>query len=212
MITATIAPALRQSLDPSPDSATYPEKVSFGQQPKTDELIEAFAQKVERQIVTPLLEGDDLEEGWSGFLDIYGALGLALVDSLLEWTGADNLQRMVEEAEKELDELIGGYAEERLGEKPALLLKYALDLKSIVCRVTLDSRHIWDESELGAVSRQLMAHGMCTVAVAHYILNGTGRRENAKRLASWSFHYADFAYLQCGLADSNHDLGTLLKR
>jgi hypothetical protein len=212
MVTATFAPVLRQSLDNPAYATVSSDDPHSGLPGRLTDFLEFVAERMESEVVVPLLEGDDLEKALLKRLDTYKQWAYSGANALVNQLSAAELQELVSESQKELRALVDEQAVGCLGEQAAQSLKYALDLMSIVREAMLDARDEWEPDEFEAVGRQIVAHDLCTMSVVHYILNGVGQLSNAQRLASWSFHYADFAYLESGLADSNHNMGTRLGR
>ena len=212
MTTLTLPPKLIQS----PELPEYAPETPDGPAAALPSIIrqelERIIQQIEEEAIIPLLESDDLESAICDSFLRYAGLSRSFGKVLLRELGDPNWSEWTAAAGRELDDFFREYAPSRLGETAAQSLQYAVDIRGLVARSAAASMEIWDESELELVEQHLMAHDLCAAAVAYHLAQSRGPSANAQRLASWSYHYADWAYLQCGLADGNHNLGTLLVR
>ena len=212
MVTATLAPVIRLSLE-TPTRESIPAlSVHTGLSKGLEQKVAALVERLENKVLAPLLASEEIESDLAEILDLYVEFGNSLTDVLVSEFNVDQLQTWVLEAEEKLESLFDQHVLDLLGEKAAESLKHAVNIKGMVFEAARESRDVWGDDEMVAVMQQLMAHDLCTIAVAHHISTGTGRQNNAERLAFWSYGYADRAYLASGLADSNHGLGTPLKR
>ena len=205
MVTATLAPMIRQSLDASEYTRLNVQTT------RLEDFLAFVGFRIEREVAGPLLESNELETEFPELLAIYSKWAYSAVNALSNELCINELQR-ASEAARELGALFEDRAKYCLGDEAEQSLNRALELGSIVRGSAVAASAAWNTAELETVIRQLMAHDLCIIAVAHYVSEGKGQQSNAQRLASWSFHYADIAYLASGLADSNHDLGTPLSR
>ena len=50
----------------------------------------------------------------------------------------------------------------------------------------------------------MVLNELCLTCVQHFLMSGTGNLSNAKSLAVWSYHYADYAYAEAGFRGEDY--------
>lgn len=212
MTTLVMPPSLLPGSDSFDRVWNLPEPIEMGLPPGVSGQLASIARRVENEALLPLLQSENLEAAIPEcFLD-YEGLAQSFGEILMQQFGLEDSLNLSVEAEKLLGNFFGQCAAHGLGAKAAQSLAYGLGIRRIVRESVKKYAADWDKEEIQAIARYVTAHDFCTIAVAYHLAGGAGLAANAKRLASWSYHYADWAYLQCGLADGNHNLGTLLVR
>ena len=159
-------------------------------------------ESIDRDVVVPILESDDLYMTFAAKREIYKSWRNAWVSAIAEEAATSDIDlSTVMESQDAQDErlknnFIGSSA--KLGEPATKALLGAIDLKKVVRGGTMPHFENWAEDSWNQIGHLFASSELCVIGILHHLATGIGRTENVQALADWSFAYIERAYGEAG--------------
>lgn len=162
-------------------------------------------QLIRDEVIVPILEAADPAKELSGRWEEFRKLRDELVQARLEdgKLCVDDILRREDEIDSRLRAIFEG-ASGRLGEGFIKPILGGLHLRKVIRETVLPEVEAWPEESLETIGDRMVLNELCLACVLHYLATGAGDVVNAKSLAGWSYHYADYAYAEAGFSGKNH--------
>ncbi len=166
------------------------------------ELLASRKEYIDRYVLVPILESDDIFAAFSDKRTEYKDWRNAWVSALADEARAQNIDiesvlAMQDAQDDHLKKIFTG-SHERLGEPAVRALVGAVSLKKIVRNATMPYSEGWPEESWRYIAHLFASSELCMIGVLHHLATGIGRNENVQTLADWSFIYTDDAYSEAG--------------
>ena len=159
-------------------------------------------ESIDRNVVVPILESDDLYTTFAAKREIYKNWRNAWVSAIAEEADANGiaLSTVMESQDAQDERLKSTFtgSSGKLGEPATKALLGSIDLKRIVRGGTMPHFENWPEDSWGLIAHHFASSELCVIGVLHHLNTGMGRTENVQTLAEWSFAYIERAYGEAG--------------
>ena len=157
------------------------------------------------EIFVPILESEDpsatLQEKWTAFRELRDlAVKARLGDSV---PSLDELLKGEDALEAQLLGILAD-ASEKFGEEWIRAIMGGLKLRKIVRETVLPRFESWPEDSRGIIADRMALNELCLGSVLYHLGTGAGRESSAQTLAVWSYHYADYAYVEAGIGGKDY--------
>ena len=152
------------------------------------------AARVRSEIITPILEAEDLVDVFVERRGVYRNWTPSLPG-----TGGD-LESVISLEERKDDAIATALDRnhDELGERILRATREGIRLRGIVRRSTLPYMETWPEGSWYQIGRLLADNELCNLAIIHFLITGEGKGRHLGTLAAWGFQYALDAYYDAG--------------
>ena len=162
-------------------------------------------QLIRDEVIIPILEAADPAEELNGRWEKFRELRDELMQARLEKGKLcdDDILQKENEIDSQLRAIFEG-ASEGLGESYIKAILSSLQLRKIIRETVLPEIKTWPTDSLVKIGDRMVLNELCLACILHYLTTSADNLPNAKFLAGWSYHYADYAYAEAGFSGKNH--------